>query len=192
MGKFKKIATIFQDVSIIRPTVFQDDRGFFLETYNREELAEVGIFEEFVQDNISSSRKGVVRGLHYQAKKAQGKLVRVLRGRIFDVVVDIREGSETYGGHIGIELSHVDPCMLYIPIGFAHGFMALEDDTEVMYKVTDYYAPEYDAGVRWDDPGLGISWPGENSQISTVIVSPKDAVLPMLKDIQSPFQINSS
>ncbi|MCX6701427.1 MAG: dTDP-4-dehydrorhamnose 3,5-epimerase [Methanomicrobiales archaeon] len=187
MGKFKRIATVFSDVAVIRPTVFEDDRGFFLETYNREELAGVGILEEFVQDNISHSKKGVVRGLHYQAKKAQCKLVRVLQGKIFDVVVDIRKGSKTYGQHIGIELSSDDPCMLYIPIGFAHGFMALADNTDVMYKVTDYYAPEYDAGIRWNDPDLGISWPLEYYEIRDAIVSPKDAVLPMLKDIQSPF-----
>ncbi len=187
MGKFKRIATVFSDVAVIRPTVFEDNRGFFLETYNRDELAGVEIFEEFVQDNISHSRKGVVRGLHYQAKKAQCKLVRVLQGKIFDVVVDIRKGSKTYGQHIGIELSSDDPCMLYIPIGFAHGFMALADNTDVMYKVSDYYAPEYDAGIRWSDPDLDISWPLEDYEIRDAIVSPKDAVLPMLKDIRSPF-----
>ncbi len=187
MGKFKRIATVFSDVAVIRPTVFEDNRGFFLETYNRDELAGVEIFEEFVQDNISHSRKGVVRGLHYQAKKAQCKLVRVLQGKIFDVVVDIRKGSKTYGQHIGIELSSDDSCMLYIPIGFAHGFMALADNTDVMYKVSDYYAPEYDAGIRWSDPDLDISWPLEDYEIRDAIVSPKDAVLPMLKDIRSPF-----
>ncbi|MEI6840988.1 MAG: dTDP-4-dehydrorhamnose 3,5-epimerase [Methanomicrobiales archaeon] len=187
MGTFKRIATIFSDVAVIRPTVFEDNRGFFLETYNRDELADVEIFEEFVQDNISHSIKGVVRGLHYQAKKAQCKLVRVLQGKIFDVVVDIRKGSKTYGQHIGIELSSDDSCMLYIPIGFAHGFMALADNTDVMYKVSDYYAPEYDAGIRWSDPDLDISWPLEDYEIRDAIVSPKDAVLPMLKDIRSPF-----
>ena len=187
MGKFQRIDTAFQDVAIIRPAVFKDERGFFQETYNREEFAGIGIREEFVQDNVSHSRKGVVRGLHYQAKKAQGKLVRVLQGKIFDVVVDIRRGSKTYGQHIGMEFSYDDPCMLYIPIGFAHGFMALADDTEVMYKVTDYYAPEYDAGIRWNDPDLGIQWPVEKWGIRGTIVSPKDAVLPTLRDIQSPF-----
>lgn len=187
MGKFKRIETAFQEVAIIQPTVFEDERGFFLETYNRQELAVVGVHEEFVQDNISHSRKGVVRGLHYQAKKAQCKLVRVVQGRIFDVVVDIRKGSKTYGQYIGIELSSEDPSMLYVPIGFAHGFMALADNTEVMYKVSDYYAPEYDAGIRWNDPDLGIPWPVENYGIRNAIVSPKDAVLPLLRDIQSPF-----
>ncbi len=188
MVKFERIDTEFQDVAIIRPTVFEDDRGFFLETYNRKELAAVGIAEEFVQDNISHSGKGVVRGLHYQTRKAQCKLVRVIRGKIFDVVVDIRNGSETYGHHIGIELSPMDYTIVYVPIGFAHGFMALEENTDVVYKVSDYYAPEYDAGIRWNDPDLGITWPVEDYNISHVRVSQKDAVLPMLKDIQSPFQ----
>jgi dTDP-4-dehydrorhamnose 3,5-epimerase len=187
MGKFKRIETAFQEVAIIQPTVFKDERGFFLETYNRQELAEVGVCEEFVQDNISHSGKGVVRGLHYQAEKAQCKLVRVVQGRIFDVVVDIRKGSKTYGQHIEIELSSKDPGMLYVPIGFAHGFMALADNTVVMYKVSDYYAPEHDSGIRWNDPDLGIQWPVETYGISNAIVSAKDAMLPMLKDIRSPF-----
>jgi dTDP-4-dehydrorhamnose 3,5-epimerase len=188
LGKFTRIDTTLEDVAIIRPMVFRDDRGFFLETYNREELAEVGILEEFVQDNISHSRKGVVRGLHYQTDQAQGKLVQVLNGMIFDVIVDIRLDSCTYGKYIGIELVKGDPCMLYVPIGFAHGFMALEDNTEVMYKVTDYYAPQYDAGIRWSDPDLCIPWPLRDYGIGKVIVSPKDAVLPFLKEIQSPFR----
>jgi dTDP-4-dehydrorhamnose 3,5-epimerase len=187
-GKFTKVPSALEDVTIIRPTVFSDDRGFFLETYNRKELAEVGIPDEFVQDNISHSKKGVLRGLHYQSRQAQGKLVRVLNGIIFDVVVDIRNGSPTYGKHIGIELSKEDPCMLYIPIGFAHGFMALEDNTEVMYKVTGYYAPQYDSGIRWNDPELGIQWPLINYGIENVGLSPKDAILPLLRDISSPFR----
>jgi dTDP-4-dehydrorhamnose 3,5-epimerase len=187
VGKFKRTASAFKDVAIISPTVFSDERGFFLETYNRAEFAEIGIFDEFVQDNLSHSAKGVVRGLHYQEKKCQGKLVKVLRGEIFDVVVDLRKGSETYGLHMGIVLSSNDPRMLYIPAGFAHGFMTLVDNTEVLYKVTDYYAPEFDAGIRWNDPELGIIWPVDTNGISSIIVSPKDAVLPMLKEIRSPF-----
>ena len=187
MGKFEKISTKFEGVSVIRPMVFRDDRGLFLETYNKLEFAEIGIHEEFVQDNVSHSAKGVVRGLHYQSQQAQGKLVRVLQGKIFDVVVDIRNGSPTYGQHVDIELSVNDPYMLYIPIGFAHGFMALEDHTEVMYKVTNYYAPMYDAGILWNDPVLNIPWPARAHGITQAIVSPKDAVLPMLKDIITPF-----
>jgi dTDP-4-dehydrorhamnose 3,5-epimerase len=187
MGKLKKISTKIEGVSIIRPMVFRDDRGFFLETYNKQDFAEIGIHEEFVQDNVSHSVKGVVRGLHYQTRQAQGKLVRVIQGKIFDVVVDIRKGSPTYGHHIEVEMSINDPSMLYVPIGFAHGFMALEDATEVMYKVTDYYAPDYDAGIVWNDPDLNISWPIRAHGIIDVRVSPKDAALPRLKDIRSPF-----
>jgi dTDP-4-dehydrorhamnose 3,5-epimerase len=187
VGKFERVKTKLNDITIIRPTVFKDDRGFFLETYNREEFAEVGITDEFVQDNVSHSAKGVVRGLHYQSKNAQGKLVRVLRGKIFDVVVDIRNGSPTYGHHLGIELDAQDAGMLFVPVGFAHGFMALKDATEVMYKVTDFYSPQYDAGIRWDDPDLRIPWPMKAQEISRPVVSPKDAVLPFLRDIISPF-----
>lgn len=187
MGKFERLKTKFDDIIIIRPTVFKDERGFFLETYNKQEFAEIGIHDEFVQDNISHSAKGVVRGLHYQAKNAQGKLVRVLQGKILDVMVDIRNGSLTYGQHISIELTAEDPVMVYVPIGFAHGFMALEDDTEVMYKVTDFYSPQYDAGIRWNDPDLSIPWPIMAYGIIRPVVSSKDAVLPFLKDIISPF-----
>ena len=187
VGKLEKISTRLEDVSIIRPTVFSDERGFFLETYNKLDFAEIGMYEEFVQDNVSHSAKGVVRGLHYQSPQAQGKLVRVIKGKIFDVVVDIREGSPNYGQHLGIELSMEDPSMLYIPQGFAHGFMALEDHTEVMYKVTDYYAPNYDAGIVWNDPLLDIPWPTRGHGIIQPILSPKDAVLPRLKDIITPF-----
>jgi dTDP-4-dehydrorhamnose 3,5-epimerase len=188
VGKFERLKTKFDDITIIRPTVFKDGRGFFLETYNRQEFAEIGICDEFVQDNVSRSVKGVVRGLHYQTKNAQGKLVRVLRGKIFDSVVDIRNGSPTYGQNLGIELTAQDPVMLYVPIGFAHGFMTLEDDTEVMYKVTDFYSPQYDAGVRWNDPDLSIPWPVRANGISNPVVSSKDALLPLLKDIISPFE----
>jgi dTDP-4-dehydrorhamnose 3,5-epimerase len=187
VGKFERIKTTLEDISIIRPTVFKDERGFFLETYNRKEFAEVGINDEFVQDNVSHSAKGVVRGLHYQLKNAQGKLIQVLRGKIFDVVVDIRNGSPTYGHHLSIELTEMDQLMLQVPVGFAHGFMALEDATEVMYKVTDFYFPQYDAGIRWNDPNLHIPWPFTAYGIINPVVSSKDAVLPFLKDIISPF-----
>jgi dTDP-4-dehydrorhamnose 3,5-epimerase len=187
VGKFERVKTKFKDISIIRPTVFKDERGFFLETYNREEFAEVGITDEFVQDNVSHSAKGVIRGLHYQSKNAQGKLVRVLRGKIFDVVVDIRNGSPSYGHHLGIELDAQDAGMLFVPVGFAHGFMALKDATEVMYKVTDFYSPQYDAGLRWNDPDLSIPWPLAAYGIANPIVSSKDTVLPILRNIISPF-----
>jgi dTDP-4-dehydrorhamnose 3,5-epimerase len=188
MGKFEKIPTQLKGVAVIRPKVFPDDRGFFLETFNKQEFAEVGINYEFVQDNVSHSRKGVIRGLHYQSKQAQGKLVRVIRGKIFDVAVDIREGSPTYGHYVGLELSEEIADMLYVPVGFAHGFLALEDDTEVMYKVTDYYAPNYDTGICWNDPFLNIVWPLKEHGIQELIVSSKDAGLPGFEEIISPFQ----
>ena len=186
-GKFEKIPTKLNDVIIIRPKVFPDERGFFLESFNKREFAEAGIPDTFVQDNISHSRKGVIRGLHYQARQAQGRLVKVLQGTIFDVVVDLRKGSPAFGTYVGIELSGKSPDMLFVPVGFAHGFLALEDDTEVQYKVTDFYAPQYDAGICWNDPLLGIQWPLTKYGISKVVVSPKDAMLPSLKEIVSPF-----
>jgi dTDP-4-dehydrorhamnose 3,5-epimerase len=188
VGKFERLKTKLDEVTLIRPTVFRDGRGFFLETYNSQEFAEIGIYDEFVQDNVSQSVKGVVRGLHYQTKNAQGKLLRVLRGKIFDCVVDIRNGSPTFGKYISIELTAKDPIMLHVPIGFAHGFMTLDDDTEVMYKVTDFYFPQYEAGICWNDPYLSIPWPVKEYGISTPVVSSKDALLPFLKDIISPFE----
>ena len=187
MGKFEKIPTKLSGVIIVRPRIFPDERGFFLESFNKREFAEAGVPDTYVQDNISHSKKGVIRGLHFQTNRAQGKLVKVLHGSIFDVVVDIRRGSPAFGKHVGIELSGKNPDMLFVPIGFAHGFLALEDDTEVMYKVTDFYAPEYDSGIRWNDPFLRIDWPLTRFDIPNVIISPKDAMLPSLKDITSPF-----
>ena len=191
VGKFERSRTKLEDVTLIRPTVFKDERGFFLETYNRQEFDEIGIRDEFIQDNVSHSAKGVVRGLHYQVKNAQGKLIRVLLGKIFDIVVDIRNGSPTYGEYLSIELTADDPGILHVPIGFAHGFMALENDTEVMYKVTDFYSPQYDAGIRWNDPDLHIPWPNREYGIINPIVSSKDALLPFLQDIISPFKYKS-
>jgi dTDP-4-dehydrorhamnose 3,5-epimerase len=140
-----------------------------------------------VQDNHSSSAKGVLRGLHYQSRSPQGKLVRVIRGRVFDVAVDIRKGSSTYGKWISAILTAENFRMLWVPVGFAHGFIALEDYSEVLYKTTDYYHPEWDAGIRWDDPELAIQWPCAEYGIKNPIVSDKDATLPYLKDIDSSF-----
>ena len=148
------------DVKLIVPKRFEDARGFFVETYNRRRLAEAGINLDFVQDNHSLSREaGVLRGLHFQiAPHAQAKLVRTVKGRILDVAVDIRRGSPSYGKHVAEELSAANGAMLLVPIGFAHGFVTLEPDTEVIYKVTDYYAPDCDRGIAWDDPALAIEW----------------------------------
>jgi dTDP-4-dehydrorhamnose 3,5-epimerase len=188
MEKLKKIPTSLPDIFIIEPTVFSDSRGFFYESYNRRDMELIGIRDNFVQDNQSCSAKGVVRGLHFQIRHPQGKLVRVLRGSIYDVVVDIRKGSPTFGKAIGFEISAQNFRMLWIPVGFAHGFLSLEDHTDVLYKTTDFYNPEYDAGIRWNDPDLAINWPLAQYGISSAIISEKDAKLPLLKEFESPFE----
>lgn len=165
------------EVILIQPRVFDDPRGFFYEVYNQSVFAAHGISDVFVQDNLSRSSKGVLRGLHYQVPpKAQAKLVRVLKGSILDVVVDIREGSKTFGRHASSTLSAENREMLYVPVGFAHGFCALEEGTEVMYKVTDFYSPAHERGIIWNDPSLGIEWPQMN-----FLISEKDQKFPPLK-----------
>ena len=192
MEKLKKIPTSLPDIFFIEPKVFSDSRGFFFESYSRRDMEKIGLRDDFVQDNQSSSAKGVVRGLHFQARHPQGKLVRVLRGSIYDVVVDLRKGSPAFGTSIGFEISAQDFRMIWIPVGFAHGFLSLEDHTEVLYKTTDFYFPEYDAGIRWNDPDLGICWPLEQYGIASAIISEKDAKLPLLKEIASPFECGDS
>lgn len=162
----KLIQTNIPDVVIIEPQVFEDDRGWFMESFNEQrfhtELTKLGlpIPRPFVQDNHSCSKKGVLRGLHYQSPPhAQGKLVRVTKGAAFDVALDIREGSPTFGQHAIVELSASNQRMLWIPEGFAHGFVALEDDTHFLYKTTDYYAKDCEAAIHWDDAALAIAWP---------------------------------
>ena len=148
------------EVMVIEPRVFGDDRGFFLESYNRRAFREAtGVDADFVQDNHSRSARNVLRGLHYQIKQAQGKLVRVVSGEMFDVAVDLRRSSPRYGRWMGLHLSAENKRMLWIPPGFAHGFLALSDSTEVLYKATDYYAPEHERCVLWSDPEIGIEWP---------------------------------
>lgn len=147
-------------VIIVEPKVFRDARGFFFETYHKKLFYKNGIRVDFVQDNHSLSSKGTLRGLHYQvAPRAQAKLVRVTRGKVYDVVVDLRKGSKTYGDHLGEILSAENRRMIFIPEGFAHGFLALEDPTEVLYKTSDFYSPEHERGILWNDPALGITWP---------------------------------
>ena len=171
------------ELIIIEPQVFQDVRGFFMESYKYSEFASYGIVESFVQDNHSYSKKGVLRGLHYQnPPRGQGKLVRVILGEIFDVAVDIRKGSPTFGKWVGVVLSAEDRKMLYIPPGFAHGFCVLSDDAEVLYKSTDEYAPEYEAGIVWNDPEIGVDWP-----VKDPIISSKDASLPALRQARNEF-----
>lgn len=173
-----------QDIIVIRPDRYEDDRGFLSETYSRRALAEAGIETLFVQDNHSfSAARGTLRGLHFQAPPAaQAKLVRVVRGTILDVAVDLRVGSPSYGHHIGCELNAREGNQIYIPEGFAHGFCTLESDTEVIYKVSDYYAPEHDRGLLWSDPGLGIEWP-----VSDPLLSEKDRSHPPLCKLREYF-----
>jgi dTDP-4-dehydrorhamnose 3,5-epimerase len=152
-------------VVVIEPQVFSDARGYFLETYNVKAFAEAGIAERFVQDNQSQSKKGVLRGLHYQVEQAQGKLVRVLRGEIFDVVVDLRTGSSTFGKWSGLSLSAKEQRMLWIPKGFAHGFYTLSETAEVAYKVTEFYSPQNERTILWNDPDLAIRWPLQGEPI---------------------------
>ncbi len=145
---------------MLEPRVFGDDRGFFLESYNQRVFREItGINATFVQDNHSRSARNVLRGLHYQLKQAQGKLVRVVAGEVFDVAVDLRRSSPRYGRWMGLHLSAENKRMMWIPAGFAHGFLALSESTEVLYKATDYYAPEHERCVMWNDPDIGIKWP---------------------------------
>ena len=176
---------LMKTFKLITPRRFGDQRGFFAETYSRQKYAEMGVDVEFVQDNHSLSRDvGTLRGLHFQAPpSAQGKLVRCGRGTIFDVAVDIRTGSSTYGHWVGYVLSAENGHQLYVPVGFAHGFVSLEPDSEIVYKCSDYYAPETEGALRWDDPDIGIEWPLKGNPT----LSEKDALAPLLKDFESPF-----
>jgi dTDP-4-dehydrorhamnose 3,5-epimerase len=174
------------DVKLITPKKFGDARGFFCETYSRPAMHKAGLVMDFIQDNHSrSARVGTIRGLHFQEPPfAQDKLVRVVRGRILDVAVDLRKASPTFGRHVWAELSAENWAQLLVPIGFAHAFVTLEPDTEVIYKVSNIYAPQADAGIAWNDPDLAIPWP---IAATDVTLSDKDAKLPQLKAIVSPF-----
>ncbi|ONN27377.1 dTDP-4-dehydrorhamnose 3,5-epimerase [Thermosipho affectus] len=183
MSKFKKVSTPIEGLYIIEPTVFGDNRGFFMESWNKKEFSEIGLDIDFVQDNHSRSKKDVLRGLHFQVKYPQGKLVRVVRGIVFDVAVDLRKNSPTFGKWYGVILSEENKKMFYIPEGFAHGFLVLSDEADFLYKTTEYYYPEYDAGVIWNDPDINIKWPFEEYGIKEPILSEKDKKLPQLKEI---------
>ncbi len=165
------------EVLLIEPKVFADDRGFFLETYQADRYRQLGIASAFVQDNWSRSIRGTLRGLHFQHPRAQGKLVQCMRGRVFDVAVDVRRGSPTFGRWVGQELSGEDKLQMWIPAGFAHGFCVISDDADFVYKCTDVYVPEDDGSVAWDDPEIGIDWP-----VKQPLLSKKDASAPRLKD----------
>lgn len=153
------IDTPLPDVKLIEPKVFGDDRGFFMETWNQRAFADANLDLQFVQDNHSRSARGVLRGLHYQIQHAQGKLVRVTSGAVFDVAVDIRRSSPTFGQWVGYELSAENRRMLWVPPGFAHGFLTLRDDTDFLYKCTDFYHPEHERCIAWNDPDIAIAWP---------------------------------
>ena len=174
------------DVTLLIPRKHGDRRGFFSETYSRKALAVIGIDIDFVQDNHSySADKGTVRGLHFQTPPfAQDKLVRVVRGSVFDIAVDLRQGSPTYGRHVSAVLSAQAWNQILVPIGFAHGFMTLEPDTEVIYKVSNYYAPDHDKGLLWNDPALGINWPIADEE---AVLSDKDRKQPRLAELITPF-----
>ncbi|MGL4308829.1 MAG: dTDP-4-dehydrorhamnose 3,5-epimerase, partial [Cetobacterium sp.] len=176
MSKFKRVETGIKDLIVIEPTVFGDNRGFFMESYSKKDFSEIGMGVEFVQDNHSKSKKGVLRGLHFQTQHVQGKLVRVTAGAVLDVAVDLRKDSPTFGKYYLVELTVDNKKMFYIPPGFAHGFLTLEDNTEFQYKCTDYYAPEFDSGVLWDDSDIGIEWNFEKYGLSAeeILLSDKD------------------
>jgi dTDP-4-dehydrorhamnose 3,5-epimerase len=174
----KILQTDLDGVLIIKPQVFGDDRGHFMETYQKDRYHKIGINVEFVQDNLSFSIRNTLRGLHYQSRKTQAKLVQVLQGEIFDVVVDIRPGSSTFGQWIGEYLSNKNKNQLFIPKGFAHGFCVLSETALFHYKCSDFYAPEFDRGILWSDLDLAIDWP-----VDSPIISNKDAQLPCLKSI---------
>jgi len=177
----KVVRTEIPDVLILEPKVFGDERGFFFEPYNKRAFREAtGLDVEFVQDNHSRSRSGVLRGLHYQIRQPQGKLVRVIVGEVFDVAVDLRRSSSTFAKSVAFRLDAASKQIAWIPPGFAHGFLVVSEHAEVLYKTTEYYAPEHERSLRWDDPQLGISWPLRGAPI----VSAKDAAAPRLAEAE--------
>lgn len=181
MGNFNFNTTKLEGVYTIEPKIFGDSRGYFMETHNMRQFSEFGLNMTFVQDNESRSTKGVLRGLHFQKKNSQGKLVRVTRGKVFDVAVDLRIGSRTYGKWEGIILSEENKKLFYIPEGFAHGFLVLSDEAIFNYKCTNFYSPEYEGGIMWNDPAINIEWPIEG--IKNILLSEKDKNNPRLKEI---------
>ena len=182
MGKFNFIKTDIEGVFIIEPTAFGDERGYFMETYQYNDFAAAGIDVKFVQDNQSMSKKGVLRGLHFQKQFPQSKLVRVIRGEVYDVAVDLREGSPTYGKYVGVLLSAENKRQFFIPKNFAHGFLVLSDEAEFVYKVDDFYHPNDEGGLMWNDPSVGVNWPIEDGM--EIILSEKDKINPTLENIE--------
>lgn len=182
---FQFVETPIPDLTMVLPRVFADDRGFFMESYKASEFISAGIKEQFVQDNHSQSQKNVIRGLHFQrSPHQQGKLVRCISGRVWDVAVDLRKNSPTYGQWQGVTLSAENKTMLYLPPGFAHGFAVLSEAADVLYKASAEYVPESDGGIAWNDPTLCINWP---IAPEAVLVSEKDRRLPKLKELEEPY-----
>lgn len=185
MSNFQFINTKIDDLYIIKPTIHNDVRGYFFETYSSPIFKDNGINVTFVQDNESKSKKGVLRGLHFQTENSQGKLVRVIKGTVFDVAVDLRKNSKTFGEWEGFILSEENKNLFYIPEGFAHGFLVLSDEAIFSYKCTNIYSPQYESGIIWNDPDLNIVWPIEN--IDDILVSSKDLNLQTFKDYTKKF-----
>lgn len=176
----KKIDTAIPDVLLLEPRVFGDDRGFFYESWNKKTLASVGLDVDFVQDNHSKSQRGVLRGLHYQIQHPQGKLVRVVAGEVFDVAVDLRQSSPTFGRWVGFILSAENKRLAWIPPGFAHGFIVTSESAEFLYKTIDYWYPEFERSLLWNDPTVGIEWPFEGAPL----LAAKDAAGALLQDAE--------
>ncbi len=187
MGKFKFTYTEIEGVFVAEPAVFPDERGYFMETYNENDFKEEGIDLTFVQDNQSKSSKGVLRGLHFQKTQPQGKLVRVISGEVFDVAVDLRKASKTYGKWVGVRLSAENKKQFFIPKGFAHGFVVLSDEAEFVYKCTDFYKGDDEGGILWNDPDIGIEWPIEDIGEENILLSEKDKLWKPLKDTDVDF-----
>ena len=184
MGKFKRVETGIEGLVIVPPTVFYDERGYFMETYNEREFAEIDISTKFVQDNQSCSKKGVLRGLHFQIDFPQSKLVRVIKGCVYDVAVDLRKSSPTFGKYYGVVLSAENKKQFFIPSGLAHGFLVLSDVTEFTYKCDNFYHPNDEGGLIWNDPDIAIDWPFEEiGGRDNLIFSDKDQKWPTLKEL---------
>lgn len=184
MGQFNFIKTEIEGVLIIEPKVFGDSRGYFMETYNYEDFKANGMGMKFVQDNQSMSKKGVLRGLHLQKTNPQGKLVRVIKGEVYDVAVDLRKSSTTYGKYVGVILNEENKKQFYVPEGFAHGFLVMSEEAEFTYKCTDFYDPKDEGGLLWNDPDINIAWPIDDIEL---LLSDKDKVWPLLKDSKIGF-----
>ena len=182
MSKFNFIKTDIEGVFIIEPTAFGDERGYFMETYQYNDFSAAGIDVKFVQDNQSMSKKGVLRGLHFQKEFPQSKLVRVIKGEVYDVAVDLREGSKTYGKYVGVRLSAENRRQFFIPKNFAHGFLVLSDEAEFVYKVDDFYHPNDEGGLMWNDPDIAVEWPISDDM--EIILSEKDKVNPFFREFK--------